>query len=112
MAPWVGIDVSMKTLDFACIVEGKKFHKQVPNDREGFQQMLAEVPSDAPFLMEATGTYYFNVALFLHQQGRIVSVVNPIRAKNGRKRPLSAVESDLSGAGQSDRYNAAESDRS
>jgi len=33
-------------------------------------------------------------------------------AKNGRKRPLSAVESDLSGAGQSDRYNAAESDRS
>ena len=49
MAPWVGIDVSMKTLDFACIVEGKKFHKQVPNDREGFQQMLGEVPSDAPF---------------------------------------------------------------
>jgi len=34
----------------------KKFHKQVPNDREGFQQMLAEIPSDAPFLMEATGT--------------------------------------------------------
>jgi len=44
MAPWVGIDVSMKTLDFACIVDGKKFHKQVPNDREGFQQMLAEIP--------------------------------------------------------------------
>lgn len=98
MYPWVGIDVSMKTLDFAYIVEGKKFHKQVPNDREGFQQMLAEVPSDASFLMEATGTYYFNVALFLHQQGRIVSVVNPIRIKRFMEADMSRSKSDKADA--------------
>ena len=57
---------------------GVKKHRQIANDRDEFQKMLDEVPSDAFILMEATGTYYFNVALFLHRQGRFVSVVNPM----------------------------------
>jgi len=46
-------------------------------------------------------TLTFNLAWYSAWKANLRVLI----AKNGRKRPLSAVESDLSGAGQSDRYN-------
>lgn len=96
MEIWVGIDVSMETLDFGFESLGKKFHKKIPNTRKGFLEMLAAVPQDARFVMEATGTYYLNVALFLHEQGRYVSVANPCQVKNHMKSDLRRNKSDKS----------------
>ena len=94
MEIWVGIDVSMKTLDFGYVFLGKKFHKQIPNSRKGFLEMLEFVPRNARFVMEATGTYYLNVALFLHEKGHYVSVANPCQVKNHMKSDLRRSKSD------------------
>lgn len=36
MATWVGFDVSKATLDIGWECEGRKSHKQFPNNRKGF----------------------------------------------------------------------------
>ena len=94
MAIWVGIDVSMETLDCAWISEGSKFHIKVPNSEKGFRQLIGDAPGDARFAMEATGSYYVNVALFLHQQGCFVTVINPRRINAHLKTDLRRNKSD------------------
>lgn len=98
MTTWVGIDVSMETLDCAWISEESKFHIKVPNLEEGFQKLIGDAPEDARFAMEATGTYYINVALFLHKQGRFVSVINPRRINAHLKTDLRRNKSDKADA--------------
>jgi transposase len=99
MTPWIGIDVSRLHLDAGWIDEqGKKVHRRVLNSEKGFAALLQEVPATAHFVMEATGTYYFNLALFLHQAGRFVSVVNPAQIKGFLKSELSRSKSDKSDA--------------
>ena len=98
MITWVGIDVSRLTLDIGWLKDGKRVHKQILNSRRGFEEMMEAVPADSHFVMEATGTYYFNVALFLHETGRFVAVVNPVQIKNHMKSELSRNKSDKSDA--------------
>lgn len=104
MATWVGIDVSKATLDLGWECEGRKCHKQFPNTKKGFQGILEAVPGDANFLMEATGTYYFNVALHLHREGKHVAVVNPVRIKNHMRAEMSRTKSDKADAHSIARY--------
>lgn len=106
MSIWVGIDVSMETLDCAWIVDGSKFHIKVPNSENGFRQIIGEVPEAARFLMEATGTYYLNVALFLDKAGRFVSVVNPLRIKAHLRTDLRRNKSDRADAFAIARFGA------
>jgi hypothetical protein len=40
METWIGIDVSMETLDLGWTFNGTKHHIQVPNTLEGFEQAL------------------------------------------------------------------------
>jgi transposase len=97
MTTWIGIDVSRLQLDAGWIDEdGKKVHKRVSNSQKGFAALLQEAPATAHFIMEATGTYYFNLALFLHQAGRFVAVVNPAQIKGFLKSELSRSKSDKS----------------
>ena len=98
MAIWVGIDVSKDTLDFGFIVDGQKFHRKVPNTRKGFAEILKEVPATAHFVMEATGTYYLNLALYLHEQGLYVAVVNPFRIKSHMKSDMRRTKTDKADA--------------
>jgi len=98
MAIWVGIDVSKDTLDFGLTVDGRKFHQKVPNTQKGFAEILKQVPPDAHFVMEATGTYYLNLALHLHEQGRYVAVVNPFRIKSHMNCDLRRTKSDKADA--------------
>lgn len=98
MAIWVGIDVSKDTLDFGFIADGRKFHRKVPNTRKGFAEILKEVPATAHFVMEATGTYYLNLALYLHEKGCYVAVVNPFRIKSHMLCDLRRTKSDKADA--------------
>jgi transposase len=76
---------SKKTLDAALIFNGKTLSKQFKNSVEGFQLLTAWLKSlkieKAHACLEATGSYSEAVALFLHEQGHRVSIVNPLRIK-------------------------------
>lgn len=98
MTAWVGIDVSKETLDLAWFGEEGKKHHQVPNNGEGFRKLVSAAPRGAKFVMEATGAYYLNLALFLHEEGHHVSVVNPIRIKGHMKSELMRTKSDKADA--------------
>jgi transposase len=81
----LGIDVSKKTLDVALIFNGKTLSKQFKNSAEGFTLLVAWLKSlrieQLHACLEATGSYSEQVALFLHERGHRVSIVNPIRIK-------------------------------
>jgi transposase len=98
MTIWIGIDVSKSKLDAGWMDGGKRVHKKVRNSKKGFAELMAAVPDEPRFVMEATGTYYFNLALFLHQNERFVAVVNPSQIKHHIKSDLSRSKSDKSDA--------------
>jgi len=81
----LGIDVSKKTLDAALIFDNRTFCKQFRNSSEGFELLAAWLAflqiTQVHACLEATGSYGEAVALFLHERGHLVSVVNPLRIK-------------------------------
>lgn len=85
----LGIDVSKGKLDVALLGEGGKFRSKVfSNDAAGFQSLLAWIETHVPggktsvhVCMEATGSYHEALALYLHDQGLVISVVNPLLVK-------------------------------
>jgi transposase len=85
----VGVDVSKAKLDVALLgPQGKYRSKVFSNDHPGFKALLqwlgAQVPdghAGAHVCMEATGAYHEALALFLHDQDVMVSVVNPLLVK-------------------------------
>jgi transposase len=81
----LGIDVSKKTLDTCLIFEGRTLGKQFKNSADGFRLLAAWLVSlqikRVLACLEATGIYSEAVALFLHESGHRVSVVNPLRIK-------------------------------
>lgn len=96
MTIWIGIDVSKSHLDAGWVDGGKRVHKKVRNSKKGFAELMDSVPQTPHFIMEATGTYYFNLALFLHQTGRFVAVVNPAQIKHHIRSDLTRSKSDKS----------------
>ncbi len=81
----LGIDVSKRTLDVALIFDNRTLCKQFKNSLEGFKSLAAWLASlqviRVHACLEATDTYSEAVALFLHESGHLVSVVNPLRIK-------------------------------
>lgn len=74
---WIGIDVSQTTL--AVYNLAQKHYREYPNDEAGVSQLAAAIAKCAhpAIVCEATGGYEFAAALALHQQGYLVSIVNP-----------------------------------
>ena len=81
----LGIDVSKLTLDVALIFDNRTLCRQFQNSRAGFKSIAAWLESlqikQVHACLEATGIYGQAVALFLHECGHLVSVVNPLRIK-------------------------------
>jgi len=91
----IGIDVGKKELQIAHKYQtsGGKFKVQrekFPNSLKGHVALLGwaekiankEGKEDIHFIMEATGVYYEGIAIFLHDAGCNVSVVNPRYVKS------------------------------
>jgi transposase len=90
---YLGIDVAKAKLDCALRLPNGKFRaKAVPNNSEGFTDLLAwltaQQAGQPPVCMEATGTYWEAVALFFASQGFTVSVVNPAFMPSGANQGL------------------------
>jgi transposase len=85
----LGIDVSKAKLDLALLSEQGKYRSKVlVNSNTGFlalqqwlQAHVPEGPTGVHVCMEATGPYHEALALFLHDLGVCISVVNPLRVK-------------------------------
>lgn len=81
----LGIDVAKLKLDVALLTPTQTYVKQFENAPAGFQALQAWLGSfplpSVHVCLEATGTYGDGVALFLHEQGHVVSLINPLRIK-------------------------------
>jgi transposase len=87
----IGIDISKKRLHAAWLRDPEQERsrpKAADNTPDGHRQLLAwaERHSQCPpeqlcFVIEATGVYHEALALFLHQAGARVCVVNPYQVK-------------------------------
>ncbi|MCK5855066.1 MAG: IS110 family transposase [Sulfurovaceae bacterium] len=82
MSKYIGIDVSKKVFDVAFLKSsGLWFHKKVDNKTEGFKKLTSLISKEDVVVMEASGPYHLQLALFLSKSGYNVSVVNPLIIK-------------------------------
>lgn len=78
MSKVIGIDISKATFDIGFIKEEQWLHNVFTNDLKGFKSLVKIIGSDDHCIMEASGPYYLQLAMFLHSKGIKVSVVNPL----------------------------------
>jgi transposase len=87
---YVGVDISARTFSAALLNPESQAEKteDFTQTLEGYQsfqiKLLTRQPIPAKILivMEATGTYWVTLATVLEQKGFVVSVVNPMQARN------------------------------
>jgi transposase len=90
-----GVDISKDVFD---VHGSNKGHDRYKNDEPGFRKFLKESPEGSLVVMEATGHYHYRLAQFLHKNGVIVSVVNPLSIKRFVQMKLAKVKTDRSDA--------------
>ncbi|MGA9770847.1 MAG: transposase, partial [Blastocatellia bacterium] len=105
----LGIDISKAKFDVALLRdEGKLRHKVFPNSTAGFQQLSAWLSKHSALpihaCMEATGTYSEALAVYLHEAGHLVSVVNPAIIKAFASTEMSRTKTDKADASLIARY--------
>src|SRR5690606_6652329 len=89
-----GIDCSKDYFDIAVLIEGKvTFKSRFRNNSIGFMDMLPH-GLDTHVVMEATGSYYFQLARFVHDSGVKVSVVNPLVIRRFAQMRMSRAKTD------------------
>jgi len=83
--PILGIDVAKASLDVCLRRDTRQQRRQFPNPPDGFDQLHQWLHThQAPTVhacLEATSNYAWEVALFLHQHGHQVSVLNPLQVR-------------------------------
>ncbi len=98
----LGIDVSKRTLDVASILNDRTLTRRFENSPAGFKLLAAWLDSlhisEVHACLEATGSYSEAVALFLHEAGHRVSIVNPLRIKGFAQSQLQRQKTDRADA--------------
>jgi transposase len=97
--PVLGIDIAKLKFNVCLINTNDKLkHKLFPNTSTGFEQLRQWLAKQGVELlhacMEATGTYGEALALYLHEAGHSVSVVNPAAIKAFAASRLSRTKTD------------------
>ena len=99
MSSVLGIDIAKEKFN-VCLInpEGKSRHKVFVNTAAGFEQLAEWLNKQGiervHACLEATGTYGEALALFLHEAGHRVSVVNPAAIKAYAAAQLSRTKTD------------------
>lgn len=99
----LGIDISKTNFHVALLKSAKRSkYEHFSNDAEGFKQLSQWLETQGVrgvhACLEATSIYGHALALYLHQQGHRVSIVNPLRVKGYGKSQLSRTKSDRADA--------------
>lgn len=106
---YLGIDISKAKFDVALLLDtGKLRHKVFPNTEAGYHQLsdwlTKHKVESVHARMEATGTYSDALALYLHNVGQTVSVVNPAIIKAFAATEMSRTKTDKNDASLIARY--------
>jgi transposase len=100
---FVGIDIAYKTFSLATLSPHSKAKAEanpLPQSQPGFSQLSTKLlsgglaPEQILVVMEATSTYWINLALHLHEKGFALSVVNPTQAHHFAQAVLRRVKTD------------------
>lgn len=96
----VGIDVSKETLDI-CVYDGesRQYFQACNNEKTFNSEILKRLSEDLSlyhFVMEVTGIYHLRLAMYLHQSGLKVSVVNPLIIRRYSEMKLRRHKTDAS----------------
>ena len=62
---FVGVDVSKDKFDVGDNVAG---HRSYPNDSKGYRQFAKQLPANSFCVMEATASYYQQLAMYLSER--------------------------------------------
>lgn len=85
MLPTLGIDISKNSFHVELSTSQKLRHRRFANRKEGFAELCVWLAKHKAYpvhaCLEATGPYSEALALYLHEQGHTVSVVNPAQIK-------------------------------
>ena len=99
----LGIDIGKQKFEVHLLVNGKTKSKSVSNSKEGFlilsQWLNKHKAGIVHACMEATGSYGDELALYLHDSGHTVSIVNPARVKGFAQSELIRTKTDAVDAG-------------
>ena len=94
----LGIDIAKQKFDVALLVDGKTKHKTCKNSAEGFETLTLWLEKQGVrkvhACLEATGNYGEDLAIYLHEAGHIVSIVNPARIKGFAQSELLRTKTD------------------
>jgi transposase len=94
----LGMDIAKQKFDAALLVDGKTKHKVCRNSAEGFETIRLWLEKrgirKVHACLEATGNYGEDLAIYLHEAGHIVSIVNPTRIKGFAQRELLRTKTD------------------
>lgn len=93
---YVGIDISKNSFNASIPDESKGGYKHLKfsNNQDGFSKFVALLEVGNNCVMEASGVYYLQLAIFLHEQNMIVSVVNPLTIKRFSQMRLIRAKTD------------------
>ncbi len=92
---FIGIDISKDVFDIYGPTQG---HHQFTNNVKGFRSFLKALGTDHWCVMEATGCYHQQLALFLFDKAIRVTVMNPLVIKRFIQMKLNQVKTDKSDA--------------
>jgi transposase len=94
----LGLDIAKTTIECALLKEGKVRTKTYENSAIGFERLSTWLKQrgamDCHVACEATGTYWEGVALWLHERGHVVSVLNPAQLHAYAQSQLSRTKTD------------------
>ncbi len=95
----LGIDIAKLKFDVCLIKENQKVkHKVFANAQRGFEQLVTWLAShqvdSLHVCLEATGSYGEALALFLHEAGHRVSIINPAAIKAFAAASLTRTKTD------------------
>jgi len=94
MSKVIGIDISKATFDVGFKCKEQWPHHVFSNDLRGFRSFKKIIDSDDHCVMEASGPYYLQLAMYLHSQGIRVSVVNPLVIRRFGQMRLTRAKTD------------------
>jgi transposase len=101
--PVLGIDIAKQKFDAALLIGGKLKHKTCKNSTDGFETLFQWLRKQGVgclhTCLEATGSYGDELALYLHDAGHTVSIVNPARIKGFAQSELLRAKNDKIDAG-------------
>jgi transposase len=88
----IGIDISKASFDAHDLAS--RAHTKYANKPGGFRKLIKKLPANVHVVMEASGPYYLPLAMYLHQNGVKVSVVNPLQIKRYSQMRLNRTKTD------------------